>query len=480
MSMSTRQKIFFVVAFLVFTGFILAPFLSEARPLEVRYPKIPGVAKAPTAQSTLPQYLAYLYYFTVDIVGIIAFVILVIGGIQYLTAGGSVTRMVAAKKTIIGGGTGLLIVLGAFLTLRTINPQLVGLKATKPIPLHGICLYANKGQPNEEEHCYVSNVPALPKDFKPDTLEFEGLKNEIYQVFVFPKKNYQGGMSQRIKNTRVSYKAKAPQFSIPNIASIYFDNQESGILLFPNEGATYKDSNFQNFPHNLPVIINSSVNDLKNFNDRTKSIQLRYSYDQYNLQYPGTGTVNDWIQHPVYPDVFFGAILHTNTHDMGECSIIYKGGKEGQTFGLPGIWPRYVATLKDVDIHPIKNVRSVEVFNHEAQADIQGSVTFYEDLDYGGKSYTIPASEIKGGAEKYFWKTTIDQYPWHDLNQILSIKVDGNFWVVLTDKKDFDGRCQTFTASTKDLKSTYVLSGTVNSQPKPYSIAIIPIHFLGD
>ena len=479
--MSRYQKILFVISFIVFAAYVFTPFLGEARRLELNYPKIPGVAKAPTAQSTLPQYLAYLYYFAVDVVGIIAFGILVIGGIRYLTSGGSVTQMVAAKKTIIGGGTGLLIVLGAFLTLRTINPQLVGLKATKPIPLHGICLYANKGQKNEEEHCYVSNVSSLPEGFKPDTLEFEGLKTEIYQAFVFSGENYQGTMTLRVKDTRQSYKTTPPQFSIsPNTKSIYFDNQEAGVFLFPNKKADYDESSFKNFPHNLPVVINSSVDDLKNFNDRTQSIQLRYSYNQYNLQYPGTGTVSDWTEHPVYPDVFFGAILHSGTNDMGECSLIYKGGKAGQILGLPGIWPRWVKTLNDVDIHPIQRVRSVEVFNHEAQADIQGSVTFYEDLDYGGKSYTIPASEIKGGAEKYFWQTTIDQYPWHGLEQILSIKVDGNFWVVLTDKKDFGGRCQTFPTSTKDLKSTYVLSGTTNSQPSPHSMAIIPIHFSGD
>ncbi len=170
---------------------------------------------------------------------------------------------------------------------------------------------------------------------------------------------------------------------------------------------------------------------------------------------------------------------------MGECSLIYKGGAAqytitGQPIPESGIWSRWIKGLKDVDIHPVSQVRSIDIFNHEAQADIQGSVTFYEDLDWGGKSYSIPASEIKGGADKYFWQDSFDDFPWHGLDRILSIKVDGNFWVVLTNKKDFGGRCQTFPTSTKDLKSTYVLSGTINSQPKPHSIAIIPIHFSGD
>ena len=357
--MTHRKKIFFVLLSLVLIACIAAPLISQAKALEIKYPKIPGIAKVPNSRSTVPEYLAYLYYFSIDIVGVIAFVILVIGGIQYLTAAGSVTKTKAATKTMIGGGTGILIILGAFLALRTINPQLVGLKTTKLIPLHGVCLYAHKGEENEEQHCYVENMTSLPNDFHPDTIALYGLQNEFFQVFLFPEDKYQGQLSS-ILNYRQKYKDDPQIVNISNnVSSLYFDNHQSGVFLFPNEVADYDDDSFKNYPHNLPMVINSSIDDLKNFNDRTKSLLFRYSYDNYDFSHNPSVPTDDLA----YPDVFFGAVLHSGTNGTGQCSLVYK---RGFLFGSEG-WSRGLK-LSEVDLHPIANVRSIDVFNQIGRA----------------------------------------------------------------------------------------------------------------
>jgi len=67
--------------------------LGEARSLEIKYPKLLGMENRLTSKSSLSDYLSYLYYFAINIIGIAAFVIVVVGGIGYLTAAGSLEKL---------------------------------------------------------------------------------------------------------------------------------------------------------------------------------------------------------------------------------------------------------------------------------------------------------------------------------------------------------------------------------------------------
>lgn len=73
------------------------------------------------------QYLESVYDFAIGIAGGIAGVMLMIGGFQYLTAGGAADRVSAAKKRISDALVGLALTLGAFLILNTISPDLVNM-----------------------------------------------------------------------------------------------------------------------------------------------------------------------------------------------------------------------------------------------------------------------------------------------------------------------------------------------------------------
>lgn len=75
----------------------------------------------------ISQYLEYVYDFAIGIAGGLAGVMLMIGGFQYLTAGGDASRVSAAKKKITDSLIGLALVMGAFLILNTINPDLVNM-----------------------------------------------------------------------------------------------------------------------------------------------------------------------------------------------------------------------------------------------------------------------------------------------------------------------------------------------------------------
>lgn len=76
----------------------------------------------------IAEYITGLYAYLVSIAGVVAVVMMIIGGFQYLTAGGDAGRMKAAKERITNAVAGILLTLGAYTLLNTISPQLVQLK----------------------------------------------------------------------------------------------------------------------------------------------------------------------------------------------------------------------------------------------------------------------------------------------------------------------------------------------------------------
>ncbi|MFH1823009.1 MAG: hypothetical protein ABH830_04910 [Patescibacteria group bacterium] len=72
----------------------------------------------------LGYYIREIYSYAIGIVGILAAVVLMVGGVIWLTAGGSAERIGNAKSWIVASLTGLIIALTSFLILATINPKL--------------------------------------------------------------------------------------------------------------------------------------------------------------------------------------------------------------------------------------------------------------------------------------------------------------------------------------------------------------------
>jgi|GEM_PF-2252995 len=76
----------------------------------------------------LAQYLGIVYNFLISIVGIVASVMMIVAGFQYLTSAGDAGKIGAAKSRMANAFMGLILVLGAYTILSTINPALVVLK----------------------------------------------------------------------------------------------------------------------------------------------------------------------------------------------------------------------------------------------------------------------------------------------------------------------------------------------------------------
>ena len=80
------------------------------------------------AKTTLEQYIRTIYTFGLGLVSLFAVAIIIFGGIKYTVSAGNPSQIEDAKEWIKAALYGLLLLLGAVLILRTVNPKLINLK----------------------------------------------------------------------------------------------------------------------------------------------------------------------------------------------------------------------------------------------------------------------------------------------------------------------------------------------------------------
>ncbi|MFH1780893.1 MAG: pilin [Candidatus Nealsonbacteria bacterium] len=114
--------------YFIFILAILVPQAVSAVTLNLRYPIPPGAPNinSPDGQA-LDQVIAWFYYFIIWIAGFATFVMIIVGGVKWLTSAGNPSRITDAKDQIKNAILGLLIILAAFIILQTINPGLTTL-----------------------------------------------------------------------------------------------------------------------------------------------------------------------------------------------------------------------------------------------------------------------------------------------------------------------------------------------------------------
>lgn len=95
-------------------------------PLPVPLPGLQGAAP-----ETLAEYVRFLYLWFIGVVALAAGIMVTVGGVRYLLATGNPGKEQDAKDQISHALLGLIVALGSYLILRTINPSLVNLGASE-------------------------------------------------------------------------------------------------------------------------------------------------------------------------------------------------------------------------------------------------------------------------------------------------------------------------------------------------------------
>lgn len=83
------------------------------------------------AVNTIGEYIAGMYSYLVGIAGLLAITMIMYGGMKWIFAGGDSGKIGAAKEVITHAVIGLVLVLGSYLVLYTLNPELVRFESLK-------------------------------------------------------------------------------------------------------------------------------------------------------------------------------------------------------------------------------------------------------------------------------------------------------------------------------------------------------------
>jgi len=127
--------------------FLSSPFLALAEfKAQQSYPNIGGnELVSNTASESIPKLVMYIFNLIVWLCILAAILVLILGGIQYVSSSGDVSKMSSAKTRIYSSLLGLLILIGTWFVLHTINPTIVIPKITY-IPLkQGIVFFTKEG-----------------------------------------------------------------------------------------------------------------------------------------------------------------------------------------------------------------------------------------------------------------------------------------------------------------------------------------------
>ena len=117
----------FFILFIFSILFFPLKSLAQDRELEIEYPEIGGV-QPKTVGIGVVEYVRYIFNLIIVLCGVIAFGVLVLAGVRYLTSTDQPATLQSAKKEILAAFLGLFILLVSWLILFTINPQLVSIQ----------------------------------------------------------------------------------------------------------------------------------------------------------------------------------------------------------------------------------------------------------------------------------------------------------------------------------------------------------------
>ena len=132
------KKLFFICLLVIFIALPLTISLNKIKinssfALEINYPSFGDLTI--TQNSSLPEYAKYFFNLGMALAGILALLVITVGGIYYLVsfAGGKFTDN--GKEWIKSGVIGLVILLSSYLIVNTINPDLVYFRLEKLLPI---------------------------------------------------------------------------------------------------------------------------------------------------------------------------------------------------------------------------------------------------------------------------------------------------------------------------------------------------------
>ncbi|MDD3386695.1 MAG: pilin [Candidatus Pacebacteria bacterium] len=279
---------------------------------ESKYPVIAGIEISETTTSA--EYIAYAFSLLVAIGSFIAVVMVVIAAIEWMTSSGNPSKIESSKGKIKNAILGVGVLLGSYVILSTINPEITTVEIDDLVCDYGIIMKANIGTGEKQREvlkCIDQNTEDIDYEIietvNKDAWSFE--PGTLLKVYTFSETDYKG----TIKTFDFSH-GEPYSGEIMGAKSIYFLRYNPGIYIYDSLNFNIKDKVG-------PLYTTSSIANLSDseFNDTAESIDViqgNGGYDQYSFvaftsqNYEGrcsfspysVENLNNAISETVYPD----------------------------------------------------------------------------------------------------------------------------------------------------------------------------------
>ena len=450
--MNNRQKIVSILFLAVLLLFFCGSFVIAERSLEIEYPEIGG--EAPTGETKLPEYIKYIFNFSLLLGAILAFAVLSFGGIRWLVSTGSPAAIKEAKSWMLAGIIGLALLLCSYLILTTINPELTIFKEMEPLePVDGVYLCETeddcsiKDDPDKRRH-YAASAPKI-KDFEPRWIKFIDDTNELSSVFVYNDEGYEGDIKE-IPNTGADTIS-----SIPLAKSIEFLWNRPGIYLYEKTGFGIDER--------PPLYLSCSTANLGDWNNKTQSLKIKHPSE----------------------DLIGKAVLFTYQEFKGRCGLascsepadflIENLNERAKCYGIESEFVYYPRIGNET-------LSSIHYFHTDYSKEASGSVVFYDSIDCKGDKWEVPLTPSG------VLRMSLDSPAYVSWDgRIISFEINGPYVVILTNsylKETYplndDVRCQLFKIEKPDItRCIPTIRGSYIYDPEPdgdkvRSVTIVP------
>lgn len=416
-----------------------------------------------TDQTTPEEVISYIFQILVGIGALMAVAMVIMAGVEWMTSDGNPGKIDGAKTKIKNALLGVGVLLGSYLILYTINPQILNVQIEDLRCDYGIIVNTAEPPKKEALRCVDGSTEKIGYDIYETKNEHQWNfpSKSILQAFAYDGENYTG-----VRRTFVMDATGNISGDISGAKSIYFLRNNPGVYLY--DGVNYSLGTAPYPLYTFTSIVNLSG---FNFNNKAQSIKI--------INPPEEGTYDK-----------YRAVLFTSQNYEGMCSLISDSieNLDGSALGPYN----YSVSIGNKTISSLivkKLTRTVGV-----PEPPRGKVIFYTTKNCGRAQQGGIVLPTIGSVEIKQCEVTIDAVPshlnildkcsgWEEGDAVLSFEIIGNAGLVLNTSKRADAgsigtTCKYFDTSSLGGGTCYAdISGTSvynHWGRKPQSYIIIP------
>lgn len=422
------QKVFLILA-VVGAFFAIAHTAMAVTQFQVQWPEFEGVQPMKSGKTVaLPAFVNYILRLCLAVCAFLIFGIMVWAGYEYITSSGDPSKNSDSKARIIQAFLGMLILLGAFLILNTINPELTKLKLdtnTSGVIVQGtgeetiLVPVAIENMGAQKTHIADSQGNLTQVPFVPELIKIPVSYRTSTEITLYSSPNFsQNSTIKIIKETDWNCDTKVCTTPYP---SQYTKGSMTVLWLLPGV-FIFKDGTI---PYRLGVDV-SDVNDLNDFRDLSGVVDSVKIYNDKNSQW--------------------GTLAFQSTNHNGAGMLFLPPAKEG--------WS---------DLQKVGDIRSLQIFNVKKSSKPTAQLYYGPEYNYESPCDT-PAATLGT-----YDRIQLDKIVCGPENFVYSLKTGGGWLILLAVEPksvlDNPERAQYYT------KYLLTVSGQLKPGAQPFALA---------